>query len=60
MQFVKPRCRYVQNDAGEVVGWLMHGTGAKVYSIVSIDHAFSRWYRMVQPRLLNGAPQNAG
>jgi hypothetical protein len=50
----KPRCRYVQNESGEVVGWLVHGTGVKVYSIKGLDHALSRWFKMLVPKLLKG------
>lgn len=50
----KPRCRYVTNEHGEAVGWLVHGTGAKVYSIQGIDHALRRRFAMVLPKLLKG------
>ncbi len=51
----KPRCRYVLNDSGEPVAWLVHGTGCKAYSIQSIDHAISNWFAMVMNRVLAGA-----
>jgi hypothetical protein len=52
IQVVKPRCRYVADDSGKVVGWLLHGFGINCYSIKSIDHAISHWYGMAIRKIL--------
>ncbi len=49
---VKPRCRYVQNDQGKVVSWLVHGAGCKVFSDKGLDNAVSRWFEMVVRKIL--------
>lgn len=48
----KPRCRYVHDEFGQVVGWLIHGLGVKVYSVKGIDHAISRWFDMAVRKIL--------
>jgi hypothetical protein len=44
VQVVKPRCRYVQDANGKIVGWLIHGFGIKKYNATSINDALRHWY----------------
>lgn len=52
---VKPRCRYVTDEKGQAVGWLVHGLDRKAYSVKSIDNALNHWFFLVLDKLLGGA-----
>lgn len=49
MHLPKPRCRYVANDSGVIVGWLVHGFEVQAYGIKSLDQVLGRW----RERMLN-------
>lgn len=56
MQLVKPRARPAYDRDDVPCGWLVHGMGFAMYSIVSLDRALHHWYQAAIKKISNPIP----